>query len=149
MKNQETVLVSACLVGVRCRYNGKDAFSERILKEFENKAVICVCPELLAGQGIPRVACNIHNGDGQDVLEGKAKVIGIDGNDYTKAYLEGAYKALELAKTHNVKCAYLKSKSPTCGKGKIFDETGKNLKVGNGIFAELLLLHGIKVICLE
>ena len=111
--------------------------------------IISVCPELLAGEPIPRPACNIHNGTGEDVINGKAKIIGTNGKDYTENYLKGARKALEIALEHNVKKAYLKSKSPTCGCGKIFDEKGKNLKIGNGIFAALLLDHGIKVISLD
>ena len=85
----------------------------------------------------------------RSVISGKAKVVGDDGKDYTENYLKGARKALEIALEHNVKKAYLKSKSPTCGCGKIFDAQGKNLKIGNGIFAALLLDHGIEVISLD
>jgi len=147
--DKEKVLCSACLVGSKCRYNGTDAFSKKILEILSKSEIISICPELLAGEPIPRPACNIHNGTGEDVIKGKAKIIGLDGKDYTKKYLRGAHKALQIALEHNAKKAYLKSKSPTCGCGKIFDETGKNLKIGNGIFAALLLKHKIEVISLD
>lgn len=146
---KEKVLFSACLVGTRCRYNGTDAFNEKILEILNKSEVVSVCPELLAGEPIPRPACNIHGGDGSDVIKGKAKVIGVDGQDYTESYLNGAREALKIALENNVKKAYLKSKSPTCGCWKIFDEKGQNLKIGNGIFAALLLDHGIEVISLD
>lgn len=147
--NTSKILVSACLAGVKCRYNSKDAFNKEILDIMKENEVIILCPELLSGEPVPRPACNIHGGDGFDVISGKANVIGIDGNDYTASYLSGAKKALDIAIKNNVKIAYLKSKSPTCGCGKIFDEKGENLKIGNGIFAALLIQNGIKVISLD
>lgn len=108
-KNRNKILVSACLARVKCRYNGKDAFNEKILELMRESEIICVCPELLAGQPVPRCACNIHGGDGGSVINGTAKVIGTDGLDYTQSYLNGAKKALEIALENNVTCAYLKS----------------------------------------
>jgi len=148
-KKKDKVLFSACLVGTKCRYNSTDAFNKEILEVLGKSEAINVCPELLGGEPIPRPACNIHGGDGHDVIKGKAKVIGIDGKDYTKSYLLGAQKALAIAVENNVKKAYLKSKSPTCGFGKIYDKSGQNLKIGNGIFAALLIDHGIEVISLD
>jgi len=147
--NKEKILISACLIGAKCRYNGTNAFNKKALEILSKSEVITVCPELLAGEPIPRTTCNIHNGTGQDVIKGKARIIGTDGKDYTENYLKGAHKALKIALEYNIKKAYLKSKSPTCGCGKIFDETGKNLKIGNGIFAALLLDHEIEVISLD
>ncbi|MFC1843154.1 DUF523 domain-containing protein [Candidatus Dependentiae bacterium] len=148
-KNKEKVLCSACLTGTKCRYNGTDAFNKKTLVMLSKSEIISVCPELLAGEPIPRPACSIHHGDGHDVIKGKAKIIGEDGKDYTESYLKGAQKALKIALEYNVKKAYLKSKSPTCGCGKIFDAKGQNLKIGNGIFAALLLDQGIEVISLD
>jgi len=149
MEQKNKILVSACLTGVRCRYNSTDAFNKQILEELKNSELVIVCPELLGGEPTPRPACNIDQLDGNAVLAGKAKVIGEDGKDYTKNYVRGAKKALEIALANDVKKAYLKSKSPSCGCGKIFDAKGENLKVGNGIFAALLIENGIEVISLD
>ena len=149
MKQKNKILVSACLAGVKCRYNGTDAFNEKILKELKDSELVIVCPELLGGETTPRPACNIDQLDGHAVLAGKAKIMGIDGKDYTESYVRGAKKALEIALANNVKKAYLKSKSPTCGCGKIFDSKGENLKIGNGIFAALLIENGIEVVSLD
>lgn len=132
------VLVSACLAGVECRYNGSHSFNKKLLNELKESEVIICCPELLAKEPIPRPACNIHNGDGLDVLNGKAKIIGVDNKDYTAIYLRGARKALEIAKKYNIKRFFLQSGSPTCGCGKIYAENGIDLKSGDGIFTALI-----------
>ena len=126
--DKQKVLFSACLIGINCRYNGTSALNNKILEVLSKSEVISLCPELLAGEPIPRPACNIHgvlrpaqdarsqnllkdNFDGHDVIEGKAKIIGEDGKDYTESYLKGARKALAIALKNNVTKAYLKSKS--------------------------------------
>lgn len=132
------ILVSACLTGENCRYNGSNSLNKELLEKLKNENIIKCCPELLANQPTPRASCNIHNGDGHDVIKGNAKIIGNDGKDYTKEYLAGASKGLELAKKYNIKKVYLQQRSPTCGYGKIYTPDGKNFKEGNGIFAALL-----------
>ena len=114
--NKNKILVSACLAGAKCRYNGKDAFNVKILELMQDSEIICVCPELLGGELTPRPACNIVGGDGRDVINGTAKVIGVDGQDYTQSYLNGAQKALKIALENNVKKAYLKS-NPSINSG--------------------------------
>ncbi|MFA4994833.1 MAG: DUF523 domain-containing protein [Bdellovibrionales bacterium] len=134
-------LVSACLTGVKCRYDGSDC-ANRIVQDMVNRGVAFpVCPEQLAGLPTPREACEISTDE-----KGNKKVVGKSGRDYTQEYREGAERTLALCKAKGVNEAILKSNSPSCGCGKIFDGTfsGKGVK-GDGITTELLKKNGIQV----
>lgn len=134
---KEKILVSACLAGVNCKYNGKNNENEKIIELIKSKDVILVCPEQLGGLKTPRIPAEIINN----------KVVNKDNIDVTREYQKGAAEVLKLAQKFNIKTAILKSKSPSCGKGKIYDGTfSNNLIDGNGITTELLEQHGIKVI---
>ncbi|PAB60353.1 DUF523 domain-containing protein [Anaeromicrobium sediminis] len=134
-------LVSSCLAGVNCRYNGSNS-ENKVIKEWvkEGKA-IAICPELIAGLPTPRPCCEIVINK-----SGNKKIAAKEGQDFTKEFIEGAEKALEIAKIIGIKKAILQSKSPTCGYGIIYDGTfsGK-LKEGNGLAAELFIKNGIEV----
>jgi len=134
-------LISACLVGVNCRYNGKNALDERLVELIESGKAIAVCPEVLGDLPIPREPCEIiKTGDKTQ------KVISESGKDYTKNYLKGAAKTLEICKIIGIEKAILQSRSPSCGYGKIYDGTFKGKLIeGNGVTAELLDKNGIKV----
>ncbi len=135
--NEEKILVSACLAGVNCKYDGGNNENKKIIELIKNKDVILICPEQLGGLKTPRIPAEIQ----------KTKVINKDNIDVTKEYKKGAEEVLNLAKKFNIKKAILKSKSPSCGKGKIYDGTfSNNLIDGNGITTELLEKNGIKVI---
>lgn len=143
---KQSMIVSACLLGENCRYDGKDNKNKSTIGFSSRYDLIPVCPEVLGGLSTPRTPCEIVGG-GHEVLEGKACVKSSEGVDYTKEYIEGAKKALAIAKENNVTMAALKSKSPSCGFGKIYNgEFCKTLVNGNGVFAELLLKEGIKII---
>ncbi len=134
---KEKILISACLAGINCKYNGGNNKNEKIIKFIENNDVILICPEQLGGLKTPRVPAEIQN----------KTVITKDGIDVTKEYQKGAEEVLKLAKQFNIKKAILKSKSPSCGKNKIYDGTfSNNLINGNGITVELLKQNGIEVI---
>ncbi|WP_251860938.1 DUF523 domain-containing protein [Clostridium sp. Marseille-Q2269] len=140
------ILISACLCGVNCKYSGGNNMNEKVLKLFKEGKAVLVCPEQLGGQQTPRPAHEINNATGADVLNGKAKVIGPDGEDSTKEFLKGAYETLKIAKECDAKVAILKARSPSCGFGTIYDGTFLgNKKSGNGVTAELLNRNGIKV----
>ena len=140
------VAVSSCLVGVKCRYNGKDSYNPLILESLGANYVV-VCPEILAGFGTPRAACEIVGGSGEDVLVGDARVVDKRGADITEAMINGARSALRICIAGGVSKAYLQSRSPTCGCGEIYDGSFSNaLRPGNGIFAALLKQRGIEVI---
>lgn len=134
---KEKVLVSACLLGIKVRFDGKSKANEELIEKLNNYEFIPVCPEVWGGLPTPRVPSEIIND----------KVINKDGVDVTDNYMRGAIETLELARKFNIKKAILKSKSPSCGKGKIYDGlfTG-TLVDGNGITTRLLIENGIEVL---
>ncbi|ABR47889.1 protein of unknown function DUF523 [Alkaliphilus metalliredigens QYMF] len=141
------ILVSACLIGVNCRYDGKHSLVKSMLEELDPKDLLPICPEQLGGLSTPRSPAEIVGGDGKDVLKGNAKVMTIDGKDVTEAFVRGAQESLKMAKFMGVTHAVLKSNSPSCGAGEVYDGsfTGKLIK-GDGVTTALLKQHGIKVL---
>lgn len=137
-------IVSACLAGVRCCYDGKDRIHSRVRRMVDEGIALPVCPEVLGGRPIPRDRCEIRGGDGGKVLSNKAKVVTESGNDISRKMILGAKRALTCAKIFGANSAILKSKSPSCGVGMIYDGSfsGK-LVIGNGVTAELLLKNNI------
>ena len=134
-------LVSACLAGENCRYDGKNSRIEAIAELVRQGRAIPVCPEQMGGLSTPRSPCEIvRSGDGG------IKVMSRDGRDCTREFHIGAEKTLAIAKAHGIKKAILKSKSPSCGCGQVYDGTfsGK-LTEGHGITARLLMDHQIEV----
>ncbi len=143
-------LVSACLLGKRCGYDGKSKPNEEVILLSKKEELIPICPEQLGGLQTPRSPSEIVGGDGNDVLERRAKVMSKDGMDVSGNFVSGARAVLEVAQTAGATEALLKSKSPSCGCGKIYDGTfsGK-LKPGDGVTAALLKKNGIKVVSYE
>lgn len=135
-------IVSACLAGERCRYDGNSNTVDLIAHMVTTGTAIPVCPEIIGGLPVPRTRCELRKLD-----NGKTEIIGEDGNFYTEAFNLGASLSLETAIKNGITTAILKSKSPSCGCGKIYDGyfTGKLIE-GNGITAELFIKSGIKVI---
>ena len=124
------ILVSACLLGINCRYDGKDNFNKKLYALKEKHNLIPVCPEVYGGMTTPRAPSEIK-GD---------NVISKAGDDVTDYFKKGAEETLKLAKMFNCQAAILKEKSPSCGYGKIYDGTF------TGITADLLTKNGISVI---
>jgi uncharacterized protein YbbK (DUF523 family) len=112
---REVVLVSACLVGIPSRYDGKKKPSNDCLLELANKIWIPVCPEQLGGLPTPRSPVEIINGDGFAVLRGEQRIISPDGDDVTENFIRGAEIVLRIAQSLEVRKVFLKSKSPSCG----------------------------------
>lgn len=140
MKNCENVMVSACLLGVNCKYNGGNNNNEELLKLLKNKNVIPICPEIYGGLPTPRIPSEIKNG----------KVINKSNIDVTMQFEKGASETLKLAQKLNVKIAYLKQNSPSCGLGSIYDGTFSGNKIpGDGVTAKLLKENGIKIISVK
>lgn len=141
------ILVSACLAGINCRYNGKNKLNKKIKKLVEEGKAICVCPEELGGLSTPRVPSEIKNASGANVLDKKAKVYNKEGTELTDNFIKGAKRALDIAKKYKVKKAILKTKSAACSKGRVYDGSFKDKLIdGNGVTCELLLRNQIKVI---
>lgn len=140
------ILVSACLAGIDCCFNGRSRLNKEIKKLVKEKKAIALCPEMLGGLRRRRLAAEILKGDGRDVLEGRAKVMDKKGVDVTSNFILGAYAVLEIAKENKIKEALLKSKSPSCGLSQIYDGAfKKRLKKGSGVLAALLKKEGIRV----
>ena len=133
----ENILVSACLLGIGCRYDGKHKVNSEVLKLKEKYNMIPVCPEIFGGLPTPRTPSE-RIGD---------KVMMKDGTDVTENYQKGANEALELCRIFNVKTAVLKQRSPSCGKGLIYDGSfSGTLAERDGVTAELLISAGIRVL---
>ena len=129
------ILISACLIGRSCRYDGKDK-NKIDLSFLEGHDLFPVCPETDGGLGIPRPPSERVG----------SRIINKEGTDVTAEYIKGAEIALRTALDNNCKIAILKAKSPSCGKGKIYDGTfTKALTDGDGVTAELLRENGITV----
>ena len=130
------ILVSACLLGVNCRYKGDGKRNERILELSKKHTLIPVCPEQLGGLRTPREPAEQQGG----------RVINKAGQDVTQAYRSGAEAALYIAKLNHVKFAVLKSRSPSCGSGMIYDGSFSGKLIGgDGVCAALLKQNGIEV----
>ncbi|NWO07136.1 MAG: DUF523 domain-containing protein [Alteromonadaceae bacterium] len=146
--NLRKILISACLLGKRVRYDGgslsvNDQLIEKWLAEGR---VVSVCPEVEAGMSIPRKPAEIFKGSGNNVLDGETEVIEKGGNIVTKEFIEGASIALELCKKFNIGIAILAEASPSCGSSFIYDGSfSGNQTPGLGVTAALLRRHGIKV----
>ncbi len=144
----EKILVSACLLGERVRYNGiVKSFESHVLTSWNHRGwVVAICPEVAGGLPVPRPRSEISGGDGSQVLNGHKKVIHINGQDVTKNFLDGAQKALELAGSLGIRLAILKEGSPSCGSGYIHDGSFSGIKKpGKGVTAALLEKNRIRV----
>lgn len=132
-----TILVSACLLGENCKYDGGSNRTDWLIRLQKQHRLIPVCPEMLGGLPAPRMPAEISEGT----------VISKDGRSFDEAFRNGARKALRIAEESGIDCAILQSRSPSCGKGVIYDGTfsGK-LVPGNGVFASLLENNGFTVI---
>lgn len=142
------VLVSACLLGEKVRYNGADAASgSRILTDWlAEDRVVAFCPEVAGGLGVPRPAAEIRGDGGGSVLDGTARVMTRAGDDVTAAFRRGAELALRSAVSSGARVAVLKEGSPSCGSGFVHDGSfSGRRKPGPGVTAALLERHGIRV----
>ena len=136
----EKILVSACLLGTNCKYDGTNNKNEKVLDYIKDKEVIPICPEIMGGLQTPRIP--------SERIEDK--VLSQEGIDVTSNFKKGAEETLYLAKLFNVKKALLKAKSPSCGNGIIYDGTFTHTKKeGFGVTTELLKENGIEIITEE
>ncbi|MFT5285594.1 MAG: hypothetical protein ACI8TQ_001759 [Planctomycetota bacterium] len=144
-EKSEPVLVSACLVGVECRYDGAANLSESLLERLsrENFIPVPFCPEERGGLSTPRPAAWIEKENAAAVLAGESRVITNTGADVTDAFLSGAREALSTCERLNIKRAYLKERSPSCGVCQT--HVDNQLVDGPGVTAELLQSAGIVV----
>ena len=130
------ILVSACLLGVHCRYDGNGVLQEELKQLAKDHNLIPVCPEIYGGLATPR-----------DPAERIGEhIITKNGEDVTMQYRKGAEEILQLCKFYDCHYAILKERSPSCGYGRIYDGTFRGmLTEGNGVTAQLLIEHGVQI----
>ena len=132
-----TILISACLLGINCRYNGQTKELADYKKLMKKHTLIPVCPEILGGLPTPRTPVEIHNG----------RCINKDGVDVTEQFERGAKEVLRIAQLYNCDTVIFQERSPSCGSNHIYDGSFSGTLIeGDGITAKLLKEHGIKVI---
>ena len=136
------ILVSHCLLGEPCRYDGASRLDRRVLELHRmGHNLIPVCPEVLGGLETPRAPAE---------LQPDGRVVNTCGEDVTEAYRAGAVRALEIARESGCTAAVLKARSPSCGCGEVYDGTFTHtLKPGWGLAARLLMDNGIRVMSEE
>ena len=135
------ILVSACLVGINCKYSGGNNYNQKIFDLVKEGKAIPICPEQLGGLNTPRKPVELK------VINDKRYAIDNEGNDLTENFERGALEVLNLAKNLNINKAILQPRSPSCGVNKIYSGNFDNKLVdGNGILAELLKQNGIDVL---
>ena len=134
------VLVSACLLGRKCKYNGGSNFHPAVAAFVADKDVVEYCPEVMAGLGIPRTPIEIVDG----ILMDR------DGNNVDQLLRDAVAKALREIRELDIDCAILQSRSPTCGVNQVYDGTfSGRLIPGSGVFAQALKDAGYRVLDAE
>lgn len=142
----EPVLVSACLAGCACRFDGRAKPQPQVQSLVDGGAAVAVCPEVAGGLGTPRRPAEIVGGDGDDVLDGRARVIDDTGRDVTDAHLQGAAEAVRAARAAGAREAVLKEGSPSCGPTERYDGTFSGVRrPGQGVTAAALRRVGVAV----
>ena len=134
------IVVSACLLGSNCKYNGGNNYDPAVAAFVEGREVIPVCPEVLAGLGVPRTPIEIVNGELKDR----------SGNSVAARMAGAVETILEQLKGEQIECVILKSRSPTCGVRQVYDGTFTGTLVdGAGVLAQALMAAGYRVIDAE
>ena len=130
------ILVSACLLGENCKYNGGSNYNAAVAEFVKGKEVLAICPEMMAGMGCPRMPIEIVDG----VLMDR------DGNNMDAAMRKAVADAMELIRKEDIQCAVLQSRSPTCGVNQVYDGSFSGKLVdGSGITANILMRNGFVV----
>lgn len=141
------IAVSACLLGIDCKYSGGNNRNEKVIEFVKDKPFIAICPEQMGGLCTPRNPSEIKGGRGEDVLNKKATVISNTGSDVTENFVKGAVESFKLAELSGVDMAILKNGSPSCGSSRIYDGSFSGVKISReGVTTALFRKNGIKVI---
>jgi len=141
------LLVSACLTGVPCRYDGKCLENPGVEAALSGFRAVPVCPEQLGGLPTPRPPASFTSGDGHAVLDGRSCIVNAEGIDVTDFFKRGAYAALSAAQGEGALWALFKDRSPSCGITSV--HSGGRIIPGVGVTTALLKAHGITVLSVE
>ena len=134
------IMVSACLAGENCKYNGGNNRNEKVLRLMEEQEVITVCPEVMGGLPTPRIPSEVKEG----------VVMSRDGRNVDREFREGARQCLEIALREKPDLVVFQSRSPSCGPKERYDGTFSGKLVEKpGVTAELLMAHGFRVVDVE
>lgn len=137
-------IVSACLAGVSCRYDGGHCRNEKVVRLVEEGVALPACPEQLGGLATPRAPAELRRGDGRMVLAGSAAVADASGRTVTESFLKGAVEFTRLARTFGAAGAVLRDRSPSCGHRRVYIDG--QLKGGRGVAAALLEAEGVTLL---
>lgn len=144
--DEPPVIVSACLAGLPCRYDGRAKPDPLIVDAVREGTAVPACAEQLGGMPTPRPPAEIVGGDGAGVLDGTARVVTIDGHDVTDAFVRGAWEVAAIAERTGARRAVLQAMSPSCGCGRIYDGSHSgSAALGDGVTAAALRSRGIEV----
>lgn len=138
------IIVSACLLGFKCRYDGGNQTEEALFAPSLENLLVPLCPEQLGGLPTPRAPSEIQGGDGMDVIEGKARVVSASGRDVTDCFLRGAQEVIRFMKLMGISTAIMKEQSPSCGVFHI--KSGGAILRGTGVTSSLLAKNGMRII---
>ena len=142
------LLVSACLLGNPVRYDGKSkALADDTLRQLQQAGrLVAFCPEMAGGLPVPRAPAEIIDGDGDAVISGQARVRTRDGADVSRQFIDGAERALQLCRDHDIHVAVLTESSPSCGSSQIYDGSFTRRAIEtSGVTTALLRQHGVQV----
>ena len=143
----DMIIVSACLMGINCRYDGANRLNMVLISILSKDVFMPVCPEQLGGLQTPRLPAQIVSGTGKDVLNGRSRLLDSSGTDVTEHFIRGANEVLNIAKLMKVETAFMKEYSPSCGVNHI-KRNGVNVE-GMGVASSLLSAEGINIISSE
>ncbi|RTZ89502.1 MAG: DUF523 domain-containing protein [Deltaproteobacteria bacterium] len=141
------ILVSACLVGFQCRYDGTSRLHAGVLKALEGHTWMAVCPEQRAGFPTPRDPIMFEGGTGEAAIEGFASVVSVTGLDVTRELVAAADSLARLASAYGVERGILKERSPSCGVREVY--VGDERVAGEGVFTAMLRQRGVTIISEE
>ncbi|NUN14772.1 MAG: DUF523 domain-containing protein [Myxococcales bacterium] len=140
--NSDVVVVSACLVGIRCRYDGQHREASHVHAAVAQKVVVPICPELLANMGVPRLSLAYETHNVERLFAEKKGLVDSEGRDRTEELLNGVQQAVDLALKSGARQAILKERSPSCGVRQVY--VGNQLVSGRGMFTICLEKEGIR-----
>ncbi len=139
-------LVSACLLGCPTAYDGSARPQDRLVEMAARGQIVPICPEVAGGLPTPRPGAEIVGGDGDDVLDGRARVVTVTGKDVSAAFVRGAEYTLAVVQRYGINRAILRQRSPSCGSTHIYDGSHSGrLRAGPGVTVALLQRHGVIV----
>lgn len=141
------IIVSACLLGYPCKYNGKSNLCREVIEYLKDKDYLAVCPEQLGNLPTPRAKSELYHCSPKDVFQKKGKIITENGKDVSASFIQGALKAFDFAINYEVSEAIVKENSPSCGHLYTYDGNFNQTRISqSGLFTYLLKKKNVKIL---